>query len=353
MAAEDIHDTIFMADANPAASHLILDTIPEEPKAERLSTAQPPLVDVETAPGQSSQFPPPAVSMHKARNNLFTQTTAQGAHEIEPASNSAPLRSQHERNGPERCPQLPQALVSLNNILEPLLIPTTTQSAHETVDTAFDDIYADMDADPSADDTVSSSMVVDAMEGTQIPLTGTGSLPGRDQDVFADASLSEQAELLIREAEQLARQAEWEPSTDWTAWQDPRSPQLSDDNSHISSTPSLASVSTHSADGHPQSPAKSTNDRVYHNDKLWNTINSTTDRTFHQQRFAAEMSRTLSRLLAHFLPLTHIRFGSRTSPRRINRLREVIPKQIFNRFFREYHSYAALADSLASVREDQ
>ena len=90
------------------------------------------------------------------------------------------------------------------------------------------DIYEGTDVEPPTDDAVSSSMVADATEGTQILHAGTGSLPGRDQDAIATAMLSEQAELLIREAEQLARQAEWEPRTDWTAWQDPRSPRHSD-----------------------------------------------------------------------------------------------------------------------------
>ena len=65
------------------------------------------------------------------------------------------------------------------------------------------------------------------------------------------------------------------------------------------------------------------------------------------------MSRLLSRLLSQFLPLTHLRFGSRKSLRPINRLREVIPQHVFRRYFREYRSYAALATSLSSVCEDQ
>jgi hypothetical protein len=68
------------------------------------------------------------------------------------------------------------------------------------------------------------------------------------------------------------------------------------------------------------------------------------------------MSKTLGRLLAQYLPLTNIRFGSWTSPRPINkfnRLREAIPRHTFVRFFREYGSYTALADSLSSTRDGQ
>ena len=61
----------------------------------------------------------------------------------------------------------------------------------------------------------------------------------------------------------------------------------------------------------------------------------------------------MSRILAHVLPLISTRFSSRISFRAINRLREVIPQQQFDQFFREYGNYVELAKSISAVREDQ
>ena len=61
----------------------------------------------------------------------------------------------------------------------------------------------------------------------------------------------------------------------------------------------------------------------------------------------------MSRILTHVLPLISTRFGSRTSFRAINRLREVIPQHQFEQFFREYGNYVELAKSISVVRENQ
>jgi hypothetical protein len=82
------------------------------------------------------------------------------------------------------------------------------------------------------------------------------------------------------------------------------------------------------------------------------TINPNILRTAHQSESAAVMQMMLGRLLAHLLPLTTLRFGSRMSPRPINRLHEAIPKSQFLKFFQEYGSYANLANSLCSQWED-
>jgi hypothetical protein len=76
-------------------------------------------------------------------------------------------------------------------------------------------------------------------------------------------------------------------------------------------------------------------------------------RSYYQQYSRAAMSRSMSRILAQMLPLISTRFGSRVSFRAINRLREVVPPQQFEHFFREYGSYAELAKSISAVREGQ
>jgi hypothetical protein len=77
------------------------------------------------------------------------------------------------------------------------------------------------------------------------------------------------------------------------------------------------------------------------------------DRSYYQQQSRAALRRTMSRILAHVLPLISTRIGSRTSFRAIHRLREVIPQQEFDHFFREYGNYVELAKSISVVREGQ
>jgi hypothetical protein len=76
-------------------------------------------------------------------------------------------------------------------------------------------------------------------------------------------------------------------------------------------------------------------------------------RTYYQGQLEAELRRILGRILAQMLPLTTLHFGSRVSYRAQHRLREVIPKHLFEMLFREYGSYAELAKSISTVREDQ
>ena len=87
-------------------------------------------------------------------------------------------------------------------------------------------------------------------------------------------------------------------------------------------------------------------------DERW-IIDEHPPRSFYQQQSTAAMRRTMSRILAHVLPLISTRFGSRISFRAINRLREVIPQQQFDQFFREYGNYVELAKGISAVREDQ
>jgi len=85
----------------------------------------------------------------------------------------------------------------------------------------------------------------------------------------------------------------------------------------------------------------------------WARMNDPPPRSYYQQQSEAAMCRTISRLLAHFLPLTTMRLGSRASPRPMNRLREIIPKSQFRQLFREYKGYQDLVERIGSVREDQ
>ena len=76
-------------------------------------------------------------------------------------------------------------------------------------------------------------------------------------------------------------------------------------------------------------------------------------RTYTQQTSADAMRRTLSRLTAHILPLTAVRFGSRLSYRTNGRLREAIPHATFKKLFRDFGTYKNLADSICVTRDNQ
>ena len=75
-------------------------------------------------------------------------------------------------------------------------------------------------------------------------------------------------------------------------------------------------------------------------------------RSYPQQTSADEMRRTLSRLTAHLIPLTNVRFGSRVSYRTIGRLREAIPQPTFQRLFRDFGTYENLANSIGTTRDN-
>ena len=75
--------------------------------------------------------------------------------------------------------------------------------------------------------------------------------------------------------------------------------------------------------------------------------------SWEHQRVATNMRRMLSRLLSLVLPLTALKFGSRTSHRPLNRLRELIPPKRFRELFPEFRDYSDLARYVSPVRENQ
>ena len=64
------------------------------------------------------------------------------------------------------------------------------------------------------------------------------------------------------------------------------------------------------------------------------------------------LQRVLKRLQSYILPLTAIRFGSRTSHRSFNRLHEAVPTATLQQFFPEYSSYTQLANTISTIRTD-
>ena len=65
------------------------------------------------------------------------------------------------------------------------------------------------------------------------------------------------------------------------------------------------------------------------------------------------MRLVLSRLQAHILPLTSVRFGSRMSHRSFHRLHEAIPQSTLQTFFPEYENHTQLAKAISSERANR
>jgi hypothetical protein len=223
-----------------------------------------------------------------------------------------------------------------------------------------EDTHDDMDIETPADEPVPPSSSADPPAGTQILLAGTGT-PGRDGGLGSLLDKPATPPTTAERAEQLAREAEWHPTTDWNAWRTSPLPNgNAPDTDRSSLTPDTLSVSTQPTDelsvGQPENHTRELHrrERAYYNED-YIILNNPPPRTYHQQRCRAEMSKTLGRLLAQYLPLTNIHFGSRISQRsynKFNKLREAIPRHIFVRFFREYGSYSALAEGLCSTQDN-
>jgi len=224
----------------------------------------------------------------------------------------------------------------------------------------------DMEIETSANEPYETTMATETPGGTSILLAGTGSsgpINGLGSSMPRPMAPTTTPTTSAERVNQLAREAEWYPTTDWTAWRTSPLPNEDGHDTDGSSPPSLESNSVsaqpteENSIEQPEDPTgnQRRRPRIYPEDDYF-IITTPPPRSYHQQRFEVEMRKTLSRLLIQYLPLTSMRFGSRTSPRplnKFNRLREAVPRHIFVRFFREYRSYSGLADSLCSIRDGQ
>ena len=319
--------------------------------------------------------PTPALSCHDVRGNLEAPTPSSTVDDVDELSST-----DEEWMYPPTPPRLPTIELPLRQ-LEDLRVQIPACPTQDDSDALKLPLSALIDVDETSEDNLQSSSKLQQTQGTLEPIPELDELPHPTTPPGPTPLVSDtQNDMDFEPANAPGDVVTHDCCITDHAIGMPSSPSSE---STMSSLPSLATPSTSPEPSEVQD--KPTSESAWNSNEGWTVDEWPTDAwdawgvlapneepaspshnlqddpwpvndmppwSYPQQTSADEMRRTLSRLTAHLIPLTNVRFGSRVSYRTAGRLCEAIPQATFRRFFRDFGTYENLADSISTIRDD-